>query len=70
MSINWYIGCAKKPLLKCKYPEDEKGAISPIFLEKEIVGKKLIEEIETSEDTQEVEKGILKFIQRATEKGF
>ena len=30
---------------------------------KEIVGKKLIEEIETSEDTQEVEKGILKFIE-------
>ena len=30
---------------------------------KEIVGKKLIEEIEKSEDTQEVEKGILKFIE-------
>ncbi len=30
---------------------------------KEIIGKKLIEEIETSEDTQEVEKGILKFIE-------
>ena len=30
---------------------------------KEIVGKQLVEEIETSEDTEEVEKGILKFIE-------
>ena len=30
---------------------------------KEIIGKKLIEEIRTSEDTQEVEKGIFKFIE-------
>ena len=33
------------------------------FRTKELVGKKLIEEIETSEDTQEVEKGVLKFIE-------
>jgi deoxyribonuclease V len=32
------IGCAKKPLIKCEYPDNKKGALSPIFLDKEIVG--------------------------------